>query len=84
MAEQIGEFLPIFRIVIALQVEIFEEQIVYVYPGRCHYGKEGGSRLLIARQSVSIGVKKQDTLGGRNGRAPRLCLGKNRNAELPD
>ena len=82
IAEQIGKSLPIFRIVIALQVEIFEEQIVDVYPARCHYGKKGGSRLLIGRQPISIGVQKQDTLGGGSGQNLRLSLGMDRNAEL--
>ena len=71
-------------ILLTLQVEIFEEQVLFAYAALFHDGQKGGGSLLICHQPVSIGIKEHDLLGGRNGRTLWLYLSKGWNAELPD
>ena len=58
-------------ILLALQIEIFEEQAFFAYDALFdalfHGGQKGAGSLLICWQPVSIRINEDNALGGRNG-----------------
>ena len=52
ITEQIGQSLPIFGSIIALQVQVFGEDVVGAYAARCYYGPKSRVGLSVSWKTV--------------------------------